>query len=404
MSIWYSDPQPVQRAPRLPVAALTTGSQPPRMTVAGAIALACVVASCPAQGEPRLTQQQSNPPQIAAVIPAVVSQAPRVGTSNQTEYALLWSWPVEGEPRPIQPSQGRSVVAPLTLKYGQQPPVTSFVTVPELALVRAAWEPVPPTPPPLLRLTAGGVVVAPPYLPPSALPTVPVGAWTPLWSAPPSPVDLAPLVGVLPVVPSLSSQATQLAGWMPSWQAPPTPVLVVPPVTVLAFVPITVAPVQPPPSWWTPPASASIASLLPGVVTWQPSPSRLAHAAAAQDRVSAAVGIASLIPPPTVSVVVPVVRVVLSPVAIPEQRQASVTIASLVPPASTSGLVLALSPTRVVLASSRTAATLAASRTTATLTNPRTTVTLAASRVVVTIALSRSSVTLAASRTSVTLS
>src|SRR6267378_2447559 len=93
MSIWYNDPQPQQRINRLPASAFVVGDVPPKRAVAAAVAMACVLAS----------------------------------------------WPAEGEPRPIQPMQGRSQIAPLTLTYGQQPPRIDPLPRVQAQTIRISW-------------------------------------------------------------------------------------------------------------------------------------------------------------------------------------------------------------------------------------------------------------------------
>lgn len=145
MGIFYNDPQPTQRAPRLPASALTTGSQPPRNAVAGAIAMATILAAWPAQGEPRPIQPMQGRSQIAPLTLQYGQQPPIAGSITPTEMSIVRSsWPDEGEPRLQQHNhypERRRYIAPQTLVYGQQPPVAGAITPTELNIAVRSWDP-----------------------------------------------------------------------------------------------------------------------------------------------------------------------------------------------------------------------------------------------------------------------
>lgn len=157
MGIWRNDPQPVQLPPRVPASALTTGSQPPRNAVAGAIAMACILASWPAQGEPRPIQPIQGRSQIAPLTLVYGQQPPRIDPMPEVQARVaIASWPEDREPRlqfNNQQPERRYVVAQ-TLKYGSQPPVAGPLTTIELNIAVRSWDS-PFQSPPQLEGTAG---------------------------------------------------------------------------------------------------------------------------------------------------------------------------------------------------------------------------------------------------------
>jgi hypothetical protein len=184
MGIFYNPPPPgnqgpVNSTPPLPHAPQATGeSQPPRRQVAAALAMVAVLASWPADLEPRL--------------------------------------------HPKNASQNK--IAPLTLTYGAQPTPTSALSTLELAQLVATWAQTWGT------QTAPGSAAwnVPPTL--VVLPHVPAQGhiWTasePPWVAPPRPVTIAPLALVYgqqpPINPPLSVvEYGQLVGaWAQGWAA-----------------------------------------------------------------------------------------------------------------------------------------------------------------------------------------
>ncbi|HEY0528944.1 MAG TPA: hypothetical protein VGD02_08945 [Gemmatimonadaceae bacterium] len=135
MGIFRNDPQPYQQVNRLPVSALTTGDQPPRTSVAGAIAMVCVLAS---QLNAAPVQQQS-PGTAAWNVPAAVAQVP-----------FTRSQPASPAPDPaaLRPVQ----VAVLTLIYGDQPVPSGPIPPAKFAGLVRSWDPPRSEPPALIKI------------------------------------------------------------------------------------------------------------------------------------------------------------------------------------------------------------------------------------------------------------
>lgn len=213
MGIFRSDPQPVQLTPHVPASALTTGSQPPR--IASQLAMAM----------------------------AVVGMA----------------WPQAGEPHPIQPMQGRSQIAPLTLVYGQQPPIAGPLSVTETAIAVLSWEPARSEPPKLIGSAAWNapVVILPvgPITPQEM--AVVRSAWEPPAPIPPFPVKIAPLTLVYGQAPPVDGPLTETElniaiaplAWWPPQNARPSAAWNIPPIA--AGVPFTPLPLNIVGSWQT---------------------------------------------------------------------------------------------------------------------------------------------------------
>lgn len=169
MSIWYNDPQPQQRINRLPASAFVVGGIPPKTAVAAAIAMACVLAAHPAEGEPRRIQPFQGRSQIAPLTLTYGQQPPRIDAMPRVQaQTIRISWPEDREPRlqyKNQQPERRYIVAQ-TLVYGQQPPIVGPLSVLEMAIVRASWEPPFQYPPELEWIAAvniPAVVNNPPY-------------------------------------------------------------------------------------------------------------------------------------------------------------------------------------------------------------------------------------------------
>lgn len=140
-NIYRFDPQPVQRGPGVPIPA--QGDQPPR-TVAG-LALGVIIGCWPTGMEPGLPQPNLRYGRIAPLTlaygdqPPVTSAVRDIDIYSQT-YSTAWQPP---DPLPTIPQ--RNYIAPLTLTYGSQPPLTMRDLV-NRAATRLAWEPPPPMP------------------------------------------------------------------------------------------------------------------------------------------------------------------------------------------------------------------------------------------------------------------
>lgn len=261
--------------------------------------------------------------------------------------AVLASWPADLEPRLQTPNNQQNKIAPLTLTYGQQPQPTSFLPAPAFTTIVASWPldypPVfhPPTsaatlpPPPIVsppppRSTWPVVqtaawydetyyqielvetwVVAPPNpdqpsprpalsvttltqtvtawqqtwdaqtaaknagwnvapvlisLPYSPAPRHIWSAWDPAWMAPPAPVAIAALslpTGT-PPIPQGPLSVTGLAGVVASWPSAIGPLLGQPNDQRQKIAPLTLTTGQPP----TPRAALAMPTLVQAVAAW----------------------------------------------------------------------------------------------------------------------------------------
>lgn len=189
MGIFRSDPQPVQLTPHVPASALTTGSQPPRIASQLAMAMAVVGMAWPQPGEPHPIQPLQGRSQIAPLTLVYGQQPPRIDAMPRVQFntVLRVSWPEDKEPRlqfnNEQPD--RRYVAPLTLVYGSQPPVTG----PLSSVAARSWDPVLQIPNRQTRSAAWDVPVTVSSVPFFRAPVL----WTPAdWSAQKGP-QFAPL-------------------------------------------------------------------------------------------------------------------------------------------------------------------------------------------------------------------
>ena len=141
---------------------------------------------------------------------------------------VLGAWPAQGEPRLQAPNNQQVKIAPLTLAYGDQPPVAGPITPSEYAQVRLTWE----NPwsaqhaPPLVQPSTGDQPV--PQAPLTATELLIRQAWTTDWPAQtgqkcaawffPPVVNTPPIVGPLTPTELLIQQS-----WPTGWaaQGPP---------------------------------------------------------------------------------------------------------------------------------------------------------------------------------------
>lgn len=92
-------------------------------------------------------------------IPAQGDQPPRLQTAAVLAMmAVLASWPADLEPRLARPNDQRVTIAPLTLSYGAAPQPQSGISVTELAQIVSTWVPAW-TPPRALPSSAWNVPV-----------------------------------------------------------------------------------------------------------------------------------------------------------------------------------------------------------------------------------------------------
>lgn len=140
MGVYYQPPQPPTASgtppePHVPIG--TQGSAPPRRTIA--VLMLAVLASWPADLEPRLGKPNERQQQIAPLTLTYGQQPARIGTSPQTRYeTAVGSWPLDLEPRLDLPNNRRQTIAPLTLRYGDTPPIVGGSAITE-ALIVSTW-------------------------------------------------------------------------------------------------------------------------------------------------------------------------------------------------------------------------------------------------------------------------
>src|SRR5438105_1125357 len=126
MGIFYNPPPPptannAGTPPERHVPIGTQGNQPPRYTTA--LMVAAVLASWPADLEPRLSRPNDQRQKIAPLTLTYGQQPVPAGPITVPEYTqLVASWPPDLEPRLGRPNEQQQKIAPLTLAYGNQPP------------------------------------------------------------------------------------------------------------------------------------------------------------------------------------------------------------------------------------------------------------------------------------------
>jgi hypothetical protein len=142
MGIFYNPPPPPTAStagtspePHVPIG--TQGSEPPRRSIA--LLMVAVLASWPQDLEPRLGKPNNERTTIAPLTLTYGQQPPLVGTSVPADYELvLASWPQDLEPRFSRPNHVRQTIAPLTLPRGDPPPVVGASATDE-AIIIASW-------------------------------------------------------------------------------------------------------------------------------------------------------------------------------------------------------------------------------------------------------------------------
>lgn len=142
MGIFYNPPQPptannagTPPEPHVPVG--TQGNPPPRYSTA--LMLVAVLASWPADLEPRLSKPNNQQQRIAPLTLTYGQQPPVTGTATATEYALIaGAWPADLEPRLSAPNNLRQKIAPLTLRYGDPPAIVGASAIDEAVIV-GSW-------------------------------------------------------------------------------------------------------------------------------------------------------------------------------------------------------------------------------------------------------------------------
>jgi hypothetical protein len=253
VGVFRSDPQPQVAPPRVPAAALTTGSQPPRIARQLATMMATVGMSWPQQGEPTLLQRIPGRSQVVPLTLTYGQQPPTIGPLALEDVVVTRAaWPETHEPPlPVEPSVRRRYIVALTLDYGDAPPITGPLTAVEYALMRQLLEPPRPVigsepPPPVkivpLTLTYGNQPARIGPLTPTEL-ALAVRSWEP---GPPR--MLPPVVSagwdVPPPVVNQPKPWTRLAAAIPIAWLPPDPV----PPRPVSLAPLTLTYGQQPPN------------------------------------------------------------------------------------------------------------------------------------------------------------
>jgi hypothetical protein len=92
---------------------------------------------------PQVIGSSGTPPTPHDPIPAQGTSVPprRAAALAVTMMVVLASWPADLEPRLQRPNDQRQKIAPLTLKYGSQPPPTAFYSATEMGQIVASWPP-----------------------------------------------------------------------------------------------------------------------------------------------------------------------------------------------------------------------------------------------------------------------
>jgi hypothetical protein len=289
MGIFYNPPQPptannagTPPEPHAPIG--TQGSQPPRYSTV--LMMAAVLASWPADLEPRLHQQNAQQNKIAPLTLTYGQQPPQrapLAVLNQSTILATWqqTWDAQRAPKslawdvPISPYLARTPpppliwdawipppplparpvqIAPLTLAYGAQPTPQPPLSTVELAQIVGTWAQTwdAQTAPKSAAWNIPPIVST--LVPRTPLPQSIWTAWEPL-PLPPRPVAIAPLTlpyGSQPTPqPPLSvvELAQIAASWQQTWDAQAAAKSAgwnIPPI-VSAFVPRT----SPPALIWT---------------------------------------------------------------------------------------------------------------------------------------------------------
>jgi len=142
MGIFYHPPQPptantagTPPEPHVPIG--TQGAQPPRYTTA--VMMVAVLASWPADLEPRLARPNNQQQRIAPLTLTYGSQPTPTAALNTSEFQAISAWPQDLEPRLGLPNNTQQKIAPLTLEYGQSPQPQFPLSVLKTAQIVASW-------------------------------------------------------------------------------------------------------------------------------------------------------------------------------------------------------------------------------------------------------------------------
>lgn len=227
MGFFRSDPQPVQLTPHVPAAALTTGSQPPRIASQLAMAMAVVSMAWPQPGEPHPIQPLQGRSQIAPLTLVYGQQPPVQGPLSAPQRVVARvAWPDDLRNQFNNQQPERRYVAPLTLVYGNQPPNVGPILPIELNAIVRSWDPPQQQPPPLVTSAAWNapVVVIPiPVVGPTTPQDMAVvrSAWEPPAPYPPQLVKLVQTTG--DQLPSDAKRVARHIAWR-AWDVPFVPV------------------------------------------------------------------------------------------------------------------------------------------------------------------------------------
>src|SRR6185295_16431127 len=138
MGIFYHPPQPptantagTPPEPHVPIG--TQGAQPPRYTTA--VMMVAVLASWPADLEPRLARPNNQQQRIAPLTLTYGSQPTPTAALNTSEFQAISAWPQDLEPRLGKPNAQRQIITPRN--YGDQPPVVGTLAIAETSIVQS---------------------------------------------------------------------------------------------------------------------------------------------------------------------------------------------------------------------------------------------------------------------------
>lgn len=176
---------------------------------------------------PPVVRSAVTPPEPHAPIGTQGDQPPRY-TSALMLVAVLASWPADLEPRLVKPNNQQQKIAPLTLAYGDQPTASHLQATTSWPPTVAAWtqtwdaQSAP-------RSTAWNVVLLPSVIPRTPIPSLIWNAWADLPSPPPRPIAIAPLTlsyGSQPIPRSsiaVVGLAQILGTWTQAWDSQTAP-------------------------------------------------------------------------------------------------------------------------------------------------------------------------------------
>jgi hypothetical protein len=140
MSFFQRRSPRIQNPLAVPSPAGASASDLPFRSVAGAMALVLSVAYA-AESDARLAKPNDQRVKIAPLTLTYGQAPPILGAELPSIYAtIVGSWPVDLEPRLTRPNTQQQNVAPLTLATGDQPPRALFLTTPDLQTISATRE------------------------------------------------------------------------------------------------------------------------------------------------------------------------------------------------------------------------------------------------------------------------